>query len=318
MGKLDSVAHAPKWIIAKGDERVTDVAARSLQARLKPIQKYLPLAAIKHDESIEYVHQLRVSTRRSEAALDMYRELLPKWRVAWLEKQMARIRRATNDARDDDVLARRLAKDEAPAAAALLNRVREHRNAAQPAVLEVYKRLTTKKRFDHRVEKLLKRVRLRGKHRKSKEPTFRDWAVPQLQLVLDEFFKAATGDLDNTDRLHQFRIVGKKLRYAMELLSAAFGSELRKIAYPLLETLQNQLGQINDHASALDRIGHWRAENVDAESEKYLREMEQYEREQLNDSRERFTVWWSLDQQAQLRDAFASVLGGCGAPSGTE
>lgn len=315
MGKLVFVAHAPKWIIAESDERITEVVARSLQGRLKSVQKYLPLAAVKHDESIEYVHQLRVSTRRADAALDMYRELLPQWRVAWIEKQLARIRRATNDARDDDVLARRLAKDQAPAAVALLNRVREHRTAAQQAVREVYERLTEKKRFDRREEKLLKRVRLRGKHRKSKEPTFRDWAVPQLRTVIDEFFEAAAGDLDNTNRLHQFRIVGKKLRYAMELLSAAFGSELREIAYPLLETLQNQLGQINDHASALGRIGHWRVESADAESEKYLSEMEQYECEQLSDSRQRFTIWWSVEQQSQLRDAFESVLGECAVPS---
>ncbi|MBI2479984.1 MAG: CHAD domain-containing protein [Planctomycetia bacterium] len=310
MGRLDFVAHAPKWIIAKGGERVTEVAVRSLLVRLEAIQQYLPLAAMKAEESIEYVHQLRVSTRRADAALDMYRDLLPKWRVAWIERQLARIRRATNAARDDDVLARRLAKDEAPAAAALLKRVHEHRAEAQQAVREVYERMTKRKgRFDRRVEKLLKRVRLHGKYRKSKEPTYRDWAVEHLQPILAEFFAAADGDLSNTDRLHQFRIAGKKLRYALELLSAAFGSEFQNTAYPLLETLQNQLGQINDHASAEGRLSGWIEENEDAERGRYLTEMLRHEHEQLNLARQRFTTWWSGERQDQLRDAFEIVLG---------
>ncbi len=313
MGRLEPVAHAPRWINADGDTRVSEVAIRSLQARLEPVQEFLPLAALKHDESIEYVHQLRVWTRRADAALDMYRELLPQWRAAWIEKQLARIRRATNDARDDDVLIRRLTNDQTPAAATLLNRVRQHRAEAQKSVMEVHERLTKKKRLDRRVEKLLQRVRLRGKRGKLNEPTFRRWAADHFRPILDEFFKAGTGDLVDTDRLHQFRILGKKLRYAMELLSAAFDAELRDSAYPLLEMLQNQLGQVNDHASALDRLCRWVEESEDAESTTYLCEMAEFERQQLNDSRQRFSMWWSVEQQSQLRDAFERVVGECGA-----
>jgi CHAD domain-containing protein len=308
--KGDFVAQAPKWISAKSDEPVTEVAARSLKSRLEPVQQYLPLAAKKYKEDIEYVHQLRVSTRRADAAIEMYRELLPEWRAAWIEKQLGRIRKATNDARDDDVFALRLAGDKALAAAKLLKRVREQRVEAQQAVRDVYERVNKKKgRFGRRVGKLLKRVRLRGKRRQSKEPTYRAWAEDQLRPILDEFFKMAEDDLQTTESLHQFRLVGKKLRYAMELLSAAFGSELRKKAYPLLETLQDQLGTVNDHASALDRIGHWIEENDDPELAKYLSEMLKSEQDQLNESCRRFSSWWSAEQRTQLREAFDQALG---------
>lgn len=304
------VAHAPKWISAEGDEPVTEVAAQSLRSRLQPVQEFLPLAAEKYEDDIEYVHHLRVWTRRADAAIEMYRELLPEWRAAWIEEQLGRIRKATNDARDDDVFARRLAADKAPAAAKLLKRVREHRLDAQQAVLEVYQRLTKKKgRFCRRVEKLLKRVRLRGKRRKSKEPTYRIWAEDHLRPILDEFFTMADSDLQDTESLHQFRIAGKKLRYAMELLSAAFGPDLRKKTYPLLETLQDHLGDVNDHASALQRIGHWIENSEDSERTKYLNEILKSEQKQLKESRSRFSSWWSTDQRDQIRQAFNKVLG---------
>lgn len=305
------MAHSAKWISAQGDEPVTEVAARTLKSRLEPVQRYLPLAATKYEEDVEYIHQLRVWTRRADAAIEMYRELLPKWRAAWIEKQLGRMRQATNDARDDDVFARRLSDDKALAAAALLKRVSEHRAEAQQPVREVYQRMTKKKgRFDRRVEKLLKRVRIRGKRRKSKEPSYRTWASDHLRSILDEFFEVAEGDLNDTNRLHQFRIAGKKLRYAMELLSAAFDAELQNDAYPLFETLQDQLGKVNDHASALDRIGHWVEENEDPDRANYLGEMLNREQEQLKESRQQFSAWWTAERRNQMRDAFDRALSG--------
>ena len=303
------MAHLPKWISAQGDEPVTEVARRALRSRLEPVREYLPLAAKRHKEDIEYIHQLRVWSRRADAAIEMYRELLPAWRAAWIEEQLGRIRKATNAARDDDVFARRLADDDAPAAAKLLGRVREHRGEAQKAVLAVYALMDKKKgRFGRRVEKLLKRVRLRGKRRKSTEPTYRDWAEDHLRPILDEFFQVAAGELQDTESLHQFRIVGKKLRYAMELLSAAFDSELRKSAYPLLETLQDRLGKVNDHASALVRIEHWLAENEDSKKAKYLREMLESEQDELRESRRHFSAWWTAERRKEMRDAFEHAL----------
>jgi len=303
------VVHTAKWISAEGDEPVTEVAIRSLNSRLKPVQQFLPSAALESEADVEHVHQLRVWTRRADAAIEMYRELLPEWRAAWIEEQLGRIRKATNDARDDDVFAMRLASDEGPAAAKLLNRVREHRAEAQQSVLAVYERLTKKKgRFNRRVAKLLKRVRLRGKRRKSKEPTYRAWAESHIRPILDEFLKMADSDLGTTDALHQFRIVGKSLRYAMELLSAAFCSDLRKQAYPLLETLQSQLGKVNDHASAVERMHRWIDENKDQERAAYLGEMLKSEQDQLEESRRHFSDWWTAARRKQLHEAFDNVL----------
>lgn len=300
---------ASKWINASGDEPVTQVAVQSLRSRLEPIKRLLPLAAMNYKEDDEYIHSLRVCTRRADAAIEMYSELLPAWRAAWVSKQLRRIRKATNDARDDDVFAGRLADDNSAAAKGLLKRVRKHRAESQRAVLAVYEQaIRNKGRFDRRLEKLLRRVRLRGKRQNSKEPTYRAWAEDQLGPILNEFFELAESDLADTDSLHRFRIMGKKVRYALELLSSAFESDPRKRAYPLLEKLQDQLGSVNDHVSALDRIAHWIDENKDSERRQYLSEMQTIERGRLKESRGDFSAWWNGKHRKQLREAFAKAL----------
>ena len=74
------------------------------------------------------------------------------------------------------------------------------------------------------------------------------------------FFAAADGDLSDVKALHSFRIAGKRLRYAMELFAAAFPPAFREELYPLVEELQEKLGEINDHAAAAARLEEWQAE----------------------------------------------------------
>ncbi len=55
-----------KWIPGlKIDTPVVDAAHQVLSVRLKVIQHYLPHAAEKPEEDVEYVHQLRVGSRRA-------------------------------------------------------------------------------------------------------------------------------------------------------------------------------------------------------------------------------------------------------------
>ncbi len=305
------MAPSTKWITADGDAPVSKVAEQTLRARLAVVQDYLPLGALEYEADVEYIHQLRVAARRAEAAIDMYRELLPEWRVVWIEKQLRRIRKGSNQARDDDVLADRLAAAEGAAAGKFLQHVQAHRKESQRSVVKVYERLARKNnRFARRVEKLLRRVRLRGKRRKSKEPTYREWAESHLRPILTRFFALADQGLEDTEALHQFRIQGKRLRYAMELLSAAFGSELRRTAYPLLEKLQDELGKVNDHAAAIDRILALIDQSTSSSRSEYLQAMLQEERSELKKARRRFAAWWTPERRDEMRDVVERAING--------
>jgi CHAD domain-containing protein len=304
------LAHPAKWIEATPDEAVTAVAARSLKLRLKPVQQYLPLAAHQADEDVEHVHQLRVWSRRAQAAIVMYRDLLPEWRAAWIDAQLKRIRKATNDARDDDVFAERLAADKQdPGAARLLKRVREHRCESQRQVIAVYDRLKKDDRFDKRVAKLVKRVRLRGKEQKNGDiPQFGEWAAGQFRPVLEAFYESAKGDLADVDAQHQFRIAGKQVRYAMELLSGAFPPRLQDDVNPLLATLQDKLGDVNDHATALTRISGWIEDDRSAKESSYLQRILEDEQRRLEQSQNEFFAWWTSERMDEFCAAFEQAL----------
>ncbi len=98
-----------KWIsVESPDQPVTDVARQALDKRLSTVWRCLPLAAHKADDDIEYVHQLRVASRRAMAAIEIFESFLPKHRAAWFKRQLKRVRNAAGDARDFDVLAARM------------------------------------------------------------------------------------------------------------------------------------------------------------------------------------------------------------------
>jgi hypothetical protein len=89
-----------KWISGiDADTSLRKAARVSLRTRLAAVWYYLPLAAEQADDNVEYVHQLRVSTRRALAALRLYGRLCRKRDVRWFRTKLKQIRRAAGDAR---------------------------------------------------------------------------------------------------------------------------------------------------------------------------------------------------------------------------
>ncbi len=98
-----------KWI--KGTEPnqpVSEVATRALNERLKRVWYYAKLAAKKPEENIEHVHQLRVSTRRARAAVQICGYMWQRRRARWLIKTLRGLRHAAGNALDLVVLGERL------------------------------------------------------------------------------------------------------------------------------------------------------------------------------------------------------------------
>src|SRR5262249_32604120 len=129
--------------------------------------------------------------------------------------------------------------------------VQAERGEAQEAVVAVHDRLRRDGRFARRIDKLLDRVRVRTEEDRSGAATpFARWAHRQLRAVVEPFLRAIPADHTDAAALHQFRIRGKELRYAMELLAGAFPESLRTELYPAVEAIQDRLGEVNDLATA--------------------------------------------------------------------
>ena len=311
------MARMDKWIAGVlPDDRTSDVAGRTLRSRLAAVRHYLPLAAEKPDEDIEYVHELRVATRRTTAAMRLYADLLPRRRIARMEKRLKQIRQAAGDARDYDVFAQRLAKDRPePEAKRLLGHVRGQRRKAQKPLLALHQRLERDDRFERQIAKLRRGIRSRGKKKTlRKTPRFGDWARASLRPLVKRFFKAARTIEKDAAALHQFRIRGKKLRYAMELLAGAFSPDFREKLYPVIEALQDKLGEINDHVTAQARLRQqMEAENA-ATGMNYLQTLLTKENDRLEQARQELLSWWTPNLQESLRAGFDDMLAACHEP----
>jgi CHAD domain-containing protein len=301
-----------KWIdIESPSEHAPEVARRAIRARLAMVWEWLPLAANQSNDGgdPESVHQLRVATRRAMAVLQMFQDMLPAKRFHWFRKRLKRIRKSAGEARDLDVLAERLktaaSTDSSPACQALLERVQAARRNAQRPIVEIYATLK-QQGFARRAKRIAKKTRWRDPC--SEAPTFLAIAQKGMAPIASAFFAAGEADLDDTEALHQFRIVGKRLRYAMEVFAAAFAPAFRKEIYPVVEELQGMLGEINDHAAGRDRYLTWLDDTEEESQRLVLGKLIAVETAGLQESTRRFRQWWTIERAANLKSRFWSEI----------
>lgn len=303
LGYNSLMAVPGKWIEGVSPtSSVTEVAARSLQARLAAVQHPLPLAALLAHEDVEHVHRLRVATRRAAAAVKLYKHLLPRRKTAALKLMLRDIRRAAGAARDLDVLAMRLQAAHGNDLSFVRGEIARHRASAQSEIKSAYDAAMKGGALAQLTYSVVNRVRARRKRdRKPEYATFGPWARRRFVKPARQFFQSQPADLNDYAALHQFRIRGKALRYAMELLAPAFPNSFRKDLYPRVEELQDLLGAINDHVAGIAQLEKWQdLAGTDGERE-LLGKRADHERDQLQAATEKFAAWWTEERAAKLR-----------------
>lgn len=251
-----------KWFVVRNTEQpAITVARRCLRNRLRHVWRMLRAATFHDIDQLEAVHQLRVASRRASTALDMFepvQELLPATAVSedrvWVSRQLKKLRRVAGEARDADVLRqyyeRVPTKDQPPQKLCRLLDMRS-RETRKP-VRKLLDKLR-RKNFPARVIALLREMQVADQA----QPTFRDFARATICQLWEKYAATAKADLQDIEKLHEFRIETKEFRYALELFVSALPKELSETFYPRVSELQEALGTINDHAVAID---YWSAQ----------------------------------------------------------
>jgi CHAD domain-containing protein len=295
-----------KWIDGlTPDMRVAQAARKTLRRRLRSVWSLLKPAAERAERSTEYVHQLRVSTRRAMAALEGYAALVPRRKAEKMTKRLGRIRKCAGEARDYDVLIERLlARPDAERLSPLVEAIGRRRRGVQAPIREIYRKLK-KRDFPRSIRKLVDRVH--GPCGDG-DDTFGCWARQGTARATAAFFAAAGGNLDDLAELHQFRIAGKHLRYALEYFAGGLGPEVRNSLYPEVERMQSLLGIVNDHATASAHFESWRGEWDEPELQQLIDAEIAAERSALEDARREFFRWWTPQRATELRDRLALVV----------
>lgn len=244
-----------KWLMdLERDTPLPEAARRVLSARMGGIAERLALALAEWDKDPEPVHQLRVATRRTGAALDVFSVCLPGRIFDQARRRLRRLRRAAGAARDADVFqqwvsarSRRAREEQRAGLGYLLGFASGQRAAAQQNLV----RATRRKPRDWQA--FLAEV-LEAIEPPSTPQTLGELAQPHLSRLVADLESAAHRDLKEYEHLHQVRILGKQLRYAMEIFAGCHGSEFRERYYPAIEDMQEILGQANDAYVASQRL----------------------------------------------------------------
>lgn len=297
-----------KWPTGVAPDTPLGVAAsRTIQQRLEVLRRWLPKAARRGLEDPERVHQLRVWSRRSAAALQLYWDILPKKRRRRLNRWLRQTRAAAGQARDLDVFLERVAADEGKVARRLRATLSKKRIRAQRPIAQVFRRLRNGRKLRTQSCKMGSRLENNaGKDRALSQP-FAPWAKERLWKTYESFLAAEPPRGPNIETLHRFRIEGKRLRYAMEATAPALNASFLNEAYPLVEALQDKLGVINDHRVAREDLSRM----MRGAKRKKRETLEQWiatEEQALVDAVQDFRLWWGPDLQQRLHCLFESAL----------
>ncbi len=294
------MASFDKWVSdASPDMVVGNVARRALKLRLGNVIHFLPLAAHLADESIEYVHAARVGTRRAHTGLRLFADFVPDKHRKTMSAALRSIRRSMGNARDLDVYIKRFGQASSDAES-FLKRLKRKRRRAQMPIIECATPLLSGQRLRQQTAKLLKQVRSHAK-KSLREQAFGQWASGKLREEWHSFLEEVPDSNPSAGELHQFRIASKRFRYAIELLSSGLPAPFQEVVYPQAKQLQGQLGEIQDHAVAAEKLNACKKQ-ADGRSERaMLAQFEQDERDQYHGKSEAFAHWWRRDRLNDLR-----------------
>jgi CHAD domain-containing protein len=139
-------------------------------------------------------------------------------------------------------------------------------------------------------------------------------ARPHLLELLRALEEAARRDLGPRENLHQVRILGKRLRYAMEIFAGCFGPAFKKVHYPAVEDMQDILGSANDSLVAIQRLEEIRTRlrTLALAERKRLRpgidSLVRFHRRRLPQLRRQFQRWRQSWERSGAEAAFAQIL----------
>ena len=207
----------------------------------------------------EYIHQMRVATRRLRAALRLFAPLLPEGFVEPMLPPLRELMAVLGRARDLDVLSAEIAEPvlqalpDEPRLAALVGIITERRFDARQAATRFLRSPRHGSIVLQTLATLHSQVDAPKVGAGGAEPplTLSDFANNRLRRLRKKVLALAEqASIDDPPSLHALRIGIKRLRYALEFFAPLSAPKQMQRMLLQLAQLQDTLGQINDLANA--------------------------------------------------------------------
>jgi len=283
------------------------VALRKLQAGLAAVWQEIgeagdPLA------DPEAVHRLRVATRRSMAALAAFAPLTSTRKRRRFQRRLRQVRRVAGEARDLDVLIDRLRQqwpntgedpllDSPPER--LIGLLSEKQIGSRGPIRDCQAELRDWK-WPVRQEQFLNAITTGQK-------SYGDFAQKRLRRLGRQFFSAA-GPFRKAEQLHEFRILGKQLRYSLDLFADVLSPQPRDRCLKQMKKIQEALGDFTDHAAAADRFTQLTREPLDPATILLVDSLRREERLLARLAHRRFSRWWTNGRRKKLKTLLKQAL----------
>lgn len=283
----------------RGRTRQRVTASAAVRSILKNAASRLHEAA-DGDLSPKALHALRINCRRAEAALRLSQDVADGRALRWLMRRLKTFRSACNDARDDDVLCKWVQRQDAASSKSLCQAIRDHRAEVQPRIAELARWLSKKHRFERRSRKVVKQLRA-GELKGQVARAFG-------RRLFDEvyrFVKSLPVNRDDASALHRLRIIGKRLRYATELVTEIWPDVALTELNEHLHVLQDRLGTVHDQVLGARRLRKLLPERF-ARATRPLARKAQETATRLQ--RKFWRWWWASPIERMLADTTAEVV----------
>lgn len=205
-------------------------------------------------KDIEYIHQIRVASRRLRNGLACFIDCLPKKKAKIWQTEIRKITRAMGNARDLDIqieLLDQLYEDNLdakykPGYRRLLLRLKQQRTKAQAKINKTITALEKNKTLTN-LQSQLNKITGPAKDTYLYTPSLYQRAFSSINENLENFlsYEKYIANPENVKELHAMRIAGKKLRYTIEIFAPIYNQALLPYI-ELMKDIQDQLGEIHD------------------------------------------------------------------------
>lgn len=242
------------------------------------------------------LHELRIACRQAEAVLRLERDSSPSRAWRWLRRNLRSLRRSCNSLRDDDVVRKWLVANN-QLSTSIRRRFLRARRSKLPDFLKRVRRLLRKRRLERRLRQVYMRTRTR------RDVSNANMLLgQQLFRELAHLVQAFPNQDADTLRLHRLRIAGKRMRYAVEVVTETVPTVEFGEFVELLRSMQRQLGAIQDQSIREQRLAQLNLRCAMAQSPK----------DAVASQGELITVFshWLQDQPLEkiLADATAEII----------
>ena len=236
----------------QADAAIRVFGAGVLLNHLQALQR--EVEGVRQARDIEYIHRMRVASRRLRSALELFYDCLPVKKYTRWEAQVRAITRAMGAARDTDVqidllehfLSSIESPDFRPGIRRLLLRLGQSRAKLQAGVLTALEAFEDNHTFVDMEGKLGPRAALKAQ------------VYLFTPTLFQRSFDAITGHLDavlayepfiyqpeKVAELHAMRIAAKQMRYILEAFAPLYEEELSEYIQAIRK-IQDLLGEIHD------------------------------------------------------------------------